>query len=86
MAEKKIDIKDTVDVDWASEKEHWNEYKLDDGTTLKVKLILKGVRRAKDQHTPDGNPFYMVSSMNVVRILNVPKELRKEQKDQSQAV
>lgn len=85
-SEKKIDIKDTVEVDWSSEKEHWNEYKLEDGTTMKIKLILKGVRRAKDQHTPDGSPIYVVQSMNVVRVLNVPKKLKKKAKDPSRAV
>lgn len=86
MSEKKVDIKDTVEVDWTSEKEYWNEYKLDDGTTMKVKLILKGVRRAKDQHTTEGNPIYIVQSMNVVRVLNVPKKLKKKQKESSRVV
>ncbi len=86
MSETKISIEDTVEVDWSSEKEYWNEYKLDDGTTMKVKLILKGVRRAKDQHTPDGNPIYMIQSMNVVRVFNVPKKLKKKPKDPSPAV
>jgi len=86
MSEIKINIEDAVEVDWASEKEYWNEYELNDGTTLKVKLILKGVRRAKDQHTPDGNPIYAVQSMNVVRIFNVPKKFKKKVKDPSPAV
>ncbi len=86
MAETKINVEDTVEVDWSTEKEYWNEYELDDGTTMKIKLILKGVRRAKDQHTSDGDPVYMVQSMNVVRVLNVPKKLKKKQKDPSQVV
>lgn len=80
--EIKVDIEKTVPVDWSSEKEHWNEYKLKDGTTLKVKLILKGVRRASE-YNPDGSPIYMLQSMNVVRVLNVPKKLRKKPKTQS---
>jgi len=86
MSGIKIKVEDTVEVDWTSEKEHWNEYKLDDGTTMKVKLIVKGVRRAKDQHTPDGNPIYSVQATNVVRVFNVPKKLRKIPKDPSPAV
>lgn len=84
--EIKVDMEKTVEVDWDSEKEHWNEYKLKDGATLKVKLILKGVRRAKDQHTPDGSPIYAVQSMNVVRVSDVPKKLRKKPKSQSKPV
>lgn len=82
MAEVKIDVEKTVEVDWKSEKEYWNEYKLDDGSTLKVKLVLRGVRRAIDQHTPDGNPIYMINSQNVVRVTKVSKKLRKKPKKQ----
>ena len=78
MSEMEVDIEKTVEIDWDSEEEYWNEYKLKDGTTMKVKLVLKGVRRAIDQYNPDGNPVYMLQSMNVVRVLDVPKKLRKK--------
>ncbi len=83
MPEIKVKIEDTIEVDWTNEKEYWNEYELNDGTTLKIKLILKGVRRAKDRHAPDGYPIYMVQSVNVIRASNVPKKLRKKLKPQS---
>lgn len=77
MSKEKIDSKDLMEatnLDWTSEQEYWNSYKLSDGTTLKVKLVLRGVKRLK-KHTPDGAPVYMISSINVLRVLNVPRDL-----------
>jgi len=83
MAQRKnIDMSKTVDLDWTSEKEYWNEYKLDDGTVLKVKIVLRGVRRA-EQHNPDGTPIYLINAQNVVRATKVPKELRGKPKKSS---
>jgi len=53
----------------------WNEYSLEDGTTLKVKLVLRGVKRL-NRHEPDGTPVYVINSMNVVRAVNVPPEIK----------
>jgi len=63
------------DVDFEQEKESWNTYKLKDGTTLMVKLVLVGVKRLK-RWAPDGNPIYVINSHNVIRLVNVPKELK----------
>jgi len=67
-----------VDVDFETVREEWNEYKLKDGTTLKVKLILAGVMRSEKQYLPNGDPVYFVTSQNVVRAINVPKELKRK--------
>jgi hypothetical protein len=69
------DLNEAVDVDWTGEQEHWNTYKLADGSTLKVKLVLKGVKRLL-KCSPDGTPIYMIVSDNVVRVTDVPKELK----------
>jgi hypothetical protein len=71
---------DSVDLDFIEEEEHWNTYRLGDGTTLKVKLILRGVKRLK-AHEPDGSPIYVINSINVVRAVNVPKELKEKPKE-----
>jgi len=76
------DIAEGEDVDFEEKEEHWNVYKLSDGTTLKVKLVLTGVKRLK-KYQPDGNPIYVISSQNVVRAINVPKELKAKQKEPS---
>jgi len=69
------DLADAEDVDFEQEKEHWNTYILKDGTTLMVKLVLIGVKRLK-KWNPDGTPVYMINSQNIVRVTNVPKELK----------
>jgi len=69
----------SVDLDFTEVEEHWNSYSLSDGTTLKVKLVLRGVKRLK-RYEPDGSPIYVINSINVVRALNVPNELKAKQK------
>ena len=68
------DVAAGEDVDFDEKEEHWNIYKLKDGTTLKVKLILIGVKKLK-KNNPDGTPIYLINSQNVVRAVNIPKEL-----------
>ena len=67
------------EIDFKDEKEYWNEYKLEDGTTLKVKLVLRGVKRL-NKYEPDGTPIYAINSMNVVRAVDVPEELKAKPK------
>jgi len=74
MAITPEDIAEGEDVDFEEVEEHWNIYRLRDGTTLKVKLVLAGVKRLK-KHNPDGSPIYVIQSQNVVRAVEVPKDL-----------
>ena len=76
------DLEEAEDIDFTEEKERWNTYKLKDGTTLKVKLVLRGVKRLK-KWAADGNPMYLISSANVVRVVDVPKELKRKPKPSS---
>jgi len=59
-------------------KKEWNVYKLADGTTLKVKLVLVNVVRSRDKYDPLGNPIYGITSQNIVKVLNAPKKLKRE--------
>ncbi len=63
-----------VEVNQSGEK--WNEYLLEDGTVLKMKLILKKVLRVVDQYDAEGNPVYVMQSTNVSTI-NSPKDLKR---------
>jgi hypothetical protein len=74
------DIAQADDIDFEEVKDCWNTYQLSDGTTLKVKLVLIGVKRLK-KYNPDGMPIYVINSQNVVRAVNVPKELRIKPKE-----
>ena len=57
--------------------ERWNEYLLEDGTIMKVKLVLTNVYRAEGQYDAEGNPIYIVQSTNVLSV-NAPEELRRK--------
>jgi hypothetical protein len=54
--------------------ENWNEYLLDDGTVLKIKIVLTEVMRVEGEFDPQGNPMYLVNSQPVVNV-DAPDEL-----------
>lgn len=72
-------LEDSVDIDFDEEEEFWNVYRLSDGSILKVKLVLRGVKRLK-RYEPDGTPVYVINSINVVRAVDVPQELKAKPK------
>ena len=74
----KIDLSEGEEVDFKNEKEEWNIYKLADGTTLKVKLVLVNVVRSQDKYDPLGNPLYGITSQNIVKVLNVPEKRKRK--------
>lgn len=63
-----------VEVNQASER--WNEYILEDGTLLKMKLVLKKVLRVDNEYDAEGNPVYVMQSTNVTTV-SAPKNLRR---------
>jgi hypothetical protein len=70
----------SLDLDFQEVEENWNTYTLSDGTTLKVKLVLRGVKRLKN-YEPDGSPIYIINSINVVRAVNIPPDLKAKPKE-----
>jgi hypothetical protein len=76
------DLAQAEDMDWTQENEFWNSYRLSDGTLLKVKLVLKGVKRLK-KYLPDGAPIYVVLSDNVVRTAEIQGNVRQKPKPPS---
>lgn len=48
--------------------EHFNEYLLDDGSVLRIKLVLTDVWRAKDVHDGHGDPVYLVRHSEVTAV------------------
>ena len=76
------DLMEGIDIDFSEENESWNSYKLGDGTTLKVKLVLRGVKRLK-KYSSDGKPIYIIQSQNVVRTLNISEEIKAKPKERT---
>jgi hypothetical protein len=56
--------------------EHWNEYLLDDGTVVRMKLVATEIARVEGQYDPEGNPAYMINSTNVTHV-SAPDSLKK---------
>lgn len=63
-----------VDINQASE--YFNQYILDDGTSLKLKLVATKVFRVDGRYDAEGNPIYFVQSTNVLSV-NSPGPLKK---------
>ncbi len=58
--------------------EHWNEYLVEDGSVLRVKLVATEVIRLDGQYDQEGNPVYILNSTNVM-VVSAPDDLRREE-------
>lgn len=67
---------DATEVGFRPAGEHWNEYLLDDGTVVRIKLVVTSVVRVDGQFDNDGDPLYMVNSTNVMGVSS-PEDLRR---------
>ncbi len=56
--------------------EHWNEYLVDDGTVIRMKLVATEVMRLDSEYDQHGNPVYLVQSTNVMSV-DAPQNLRR---------
>jgi hypothetical protein len=64
------------EIPFEAEKENWNVYLLEDGTTLKMKAVVGSIVRL-DEYSPTGEPIYLLNASNVVNA-NVPDQLKKK--------
>jgi len=64
------------EVNLIPEREDWNHYKLEDGTTIKLKTVLPKVQRTT-KYDQLGEPLYIIYSQDIV-IDDVPKSLWKK--------
>ncbi|HNX81089.1 MAG TPA: hypothetical protein PKL77_02975 [Candidatus Omnitrophota bacterium] len=65
-----------VPVDISQSREQWSEYVLDDGTLLRIKLIVTNILRLEGKFDEENNPVYLVKSTNVTSV-KVPGNLKK---------
>ena len=52
----------TTEIEILEAKERWSEYRLADGTTLRLRPVMIAVFRDDGQYTPDGDPVYNMKS------------------------
>jgi hypothetical protein len=65
------------EIGFETEKENWNIYLLEDGTTLKVKAVLAEVLRVQGEYAPNGDPIYIINATPVLSSTS-PEQLRKK--------
>lgn len=70
---------DAIDVPiiQSESRENWNEYKLEDGATIRLRYSVGFVTRIIDEYDSDGNPVYAIKG-NVVAVTAAPEQLRKK--------
>ncbi|PIQ86262.1 MAG: hypothetical protein COV73_04800 [Candidatus Omnitrophica bacterium CG11_big_fil_rev_8_21_14_0_20_43_6] len=68
---------EALPIDINQTNEYWNQYLLDDGTVIKMKLVATKVLRLDTKYDPEGNPLYIVQSTNITSV-NAPDSLKKK--------
>jgi hypothetical protein len=71
-------VVDAVEVPIEESLERWSELKLEDGSTLRVKMTVISVSRIQGMWDPQGNPLYMVNMSPVMAVVEAPEHLRKK--------
>jgi hypothetical protein len=59
---------DNTEVEVIDAKERWSEYRLADGTTLRIKSVVIAVFREDGHQTADGEPIYNMKSTLITDI------------------
>lgn len=72
-----------TDVPVIEVEERFVQYKLEDGTVLKVKSVATSILRVDNEYLPDGNPVYIVLANPVVSVVTSP--LNKNQHPENKA-
>ncbi len=77
MAEKiKINLgKEVVEatpVEVNQANEYFNQYLLEDGTALKIKLVATKIFKVDNRYDREGSPIYFVQSSNVMSVDSPP--------------
>ena len=68
---------DAIPIDVNQSDEHWNDYLLDDGSKVRMKLTLLKAIKVENEFDRDGNPVYLMQSTNVTTV-DAPKDLKRK--------
>ena len=67
---------DGLEVRFRSNHEEWNDYTLEDGTSLRMKAVVSEIVRLDGEFDNEGNPVYLVKSTNVL-VIKAPDNMKK---------
>lgn len=68
---------DGLEVRFRNVREEWNEYDLEDGTTIRLKSVVSEIVRVEGEFDRENNPIYLVRSGNVL-VVKSPDNLKKK--------
>ena len=68
---------DVTELGFRSAIENWNEYLIDDGTVVRMKLVVTEIVRVDGEYDKDGNPTYLIRS-TAVPAISAPDDLRRK--------
>lgn len=71
---------DGVDLDFRTLHEEWNEYETEDGSQIRVKLVVTEIIRTDQYDLQTDQPVYVVRSGNIV-VTKAPDELKEKLRD-----
>ena len=63
-----VSLQASSEVEVLSAREAWSEYRLADGTILRIKPIMIDVSRVSEAQTADGDPVYNMRSTLVTDV------------------
>lgn len=69
---------DATEVPVEESTERWSEIRLEDGTTLRIKMTVLSAIRLDGNFDPEGNPIYQIKGSPAVAVINVPAELKRK--------
>jgi hypothetical protein len=68
-----VDLAGTNEVDVLEAREAWSEYRLTDGTVLRVKPVMIAISRVEDGDAMNGEPVYNMKSTLVTDVRGVKR-------------
>lgn len=68
---------EATSVKFKSIREEWNEYDLEDGSTVRMKTVVSDVVCIPNEYDNENNPVYIIKSSNIV-VVDSPDHLKKK--------
>jgi len=59
------------------QQEYWNTYLLEDGSKIRLKVVVKDILRIDGEYDPEGNPLYVLKSQQVLDV-DSPDDLQRQ--------
>jgi hypothetical protein len=62
------------DLNFDAEKEGWSNYRLSDGTLIKLKNVVSRILKLLDRTKDDGSPFYVLEGTAILTTINPERD------------